>query len=80
MNKIIRVLITGSVQAGKDTTIKRLKNDLEQSGYYVVNTNEALSVESVRDIKARKVGFSAYTIVDGNVTNEKAFSIIAPSA
>jgi len=47
---------------------------------YVVNTNEALSVESVRDIKARKVGFSAYTIVDGNVTNEKAFSIIAPSA
>ena len=47
---------------------------------YVVNTNESLSVESVRDIKARKVGFSAYTIVDGNVTNEKAFSIIAPSA
>ena len=47
---------------------------------YVVNTNEALSVESARDIKARKVGFSAYTIVDGNVTHEKAFSIIAPSA
>lgn len=46
---------------------------------YAVNTNEALSVESVRDIKARKTGFSAYTIVDGNVTNEKAFSIIAPS-
>lgn len=47
---------------------------------YVVNTNEALSVESSRDIKARKVGFSAYTVVDGNVTHEKAFSIIAPSA
>lgn len=47
---------------------------------YVVNTNEPLSVESVRDIKARKVGFSAYTIVDGNVTHEKAFSIIAPAA
>ena len=47
---------------------------------YVVNTNEALSVESARDIKARKVGFSAYTIVDGNVTHEKAFSIIAPTA
>ena len=46
---------------------------------YVVNTNEALTVESMRDIKARKVGFSAYTVVDGNVTNEKAFSIIAPS-
>ncbi|WP_019243651.1 MULTISPECIES: phage major capsid protein [Bacillus] len=47
---------------------------------YVVNTNEALSVESTRDIKARKTGFSAYTVVDGNVTHEKAFSIIAPSA
>ena len=44
---------------------------------YVVNTNEPLSVESVRDIKARKVGFSAYTVVDGNVTNEKAFSILS---
>lgn len=46
---------------------------------YVVNTNESLSVESTRDIKARKTGFSAYTVVDGNVTHEKAFSIIAPS-
>lgn len=47
---------------------------------YAVNTNEALSVESTRDIKARKTGFSAYTVVDGNVTHEKAFSVIAPSA
>lgn len=47
---------------------------------YVINTNEAISVESDRDIKARKTGFSAYTIVDGNVTHEKAFSILAPSA
>lgn len=46
---------------------------------YIVNTNEALSVESTRDIKARKTGFSAYTVVDGNVTHEKAFSIVAPS-
>jgi len=47
---------------------------------YVINTNEAVSVESDRDIKARKTGFSAYTIVDGNVTHEKAFSILAPTA
>ena len=46
---------------------------------YVINTNEAVSVESDRDIKARKTGFSAYTIVDGNVTHEKAFSILAPT-
>ena len=43
---------------------------------YVINTNEAVTVESDRDIKARKTGFSAYTIVDGNVTHQKAFSIL----
>ena len=47
---------------------------------YAVNTNEPVSVETARDIKARKTGFSAYTILDGDVTHEKAFSIIAPSA
>ena len=47
---------------------------------YVINTNEAVTVESDRDIKARKTGFSAYTIVDGNVTHQKAFSILAPTA
>lgn len=51
MNKIIRVLITGSVQAGKDTTIKRLKNDLELSGYYVVNTNEVAELILLNNIK-----------------------------
>ena len=51
MNKIIKVLITGSVQAGKDTTIKRLKNDLEQSGYYVVNTNEIAELILLNNIK-----------------------------
>ena len=51
MNKIIRVLITGSVQAGKDTTIKRLKNDLEQSGYSVVNTNEIAELILLNNIK-----------------------------
>ena len=51
MNKIIRVLITGSVQAGKDTTIKRLKNDLEQSGYYVVNTNEIAELILLNNFK-----------------------------
>ena len=51
MNKIIKVLITGSVQAGKDTTIKRLKSDLEQSGYYVVNTNEVAELILLNNIK-----------------------------
>lgn len=51
MNKIIRVLITGSVQAGKDTTIKRLKSELEQSGYYVVNTNEVAELILLNNIK-----------------------------
>ena len=51
MNKVIRVLITGSVQAGKDTTIKRLKTDLEQSGYYVVNTNEIAELILLNNIK-----------------------------
>ena len=51
MNKVIRVLITGSVQAGKDTTIKRLKTDLEQSGYYVVNTNEVAELILLNNIK-----------------------------
>ena len=51
MNKIIRILITGSVQAGKDTTIKRLKTDLEQSGYYVVNTNEVAELILLNNIK-----------------------------
>ena len=45
---------------------------------YAVNTNEAVKVESDRDIKARKVGFSSYTILDGNVTHEKAFAILKP--
>ncbi|SOC12845.1 HK97 family phage major capsid protein [Ureibacillus xyleni] len=45
---------------------------------YAVNTNQSIGVESERDLKARKTGFSAYTIVDGNVTHEKAFSILAP--
>ena len=51
MNKIIRVLITGSVQAGKDTTIKRLKTDLEKSGYYVINTNEVAELILLNNIK-----------------------------
>lgn len=51
MNKIIRILITGSVQAGKDTTIKRLKTDLEKSGYYVVNTNEIAELILLNNIK-----------------------------
>ena len=51
MNKIIRVLITGSPQAGKDVSIKRLRNDLEQEGYYVVNTNEIAELILLNNIK-----------------------------
>lgn len=43
---------------------------------YAVNTNQPITVESERNLKARKTGFSAYTVVDGNVTHEKAFSIL----
>lgn len=46
---------------------------------YAINTNEDINVESDRNIKSRKTGFSAYTIVDGDVTHEKAFSIIIPA-
>lgn len=45
---------------------------------YTMNTNQPVRVESDRDIKARKTGFSAYTVVDGTVTHEKAFSILTP--
>lgn len=47
---------------------------------YAINTQESVKVESDRDIKARKVGFSAYTVIDGNVTHEKAFAILQPQA
>lgn len=47
---------------------------------YLVNTQEGLMVESQRDIKNRKTGFSAYTVLDGNVTHEKAFSILKPAS
>jgi len=43
---------------------------------YAVNTNAPITVETARDIKTRKTGFSASTTVDGNVTHEKAFSIL----
>lgn len=47
---------------------------------YLVNTQEAVQVESDRNIKARKTGFSAYTILDGKVTHEKAFVVLTPTA
>jgi HK97 family phage major capsid protein len=46
---------------------------------YAVNTNAPIAVETDRNIKSRKTGFSAYTIVDGDVTHEKAFSILTPT-
>lgn len=46
---------------------------------YAVNTSAPVTVESERNIKTRKVGFAAHTVVDGNVTHEKAFSILTPT-
>lgn len=46
---------------------------------YAVNTNSPIAVETDRNIKTRKTGFSAYTIVDGDVTHQKAFSILTPT-
>lgn len=47
---------------------------------YAINTNQSVTVETARDIKTRKHGFSAFTVVDGNVTHEKAFTILQPQA
>lgn len=47
---------------------------------YALNENLAVSVESERNLKKRKTGFSGYTIQDGNVTHEKAFVIVTPAA
>ena len=40
MNKIVKIAITGGQLAGKDRIIQKLKQDLENKGYYVVCTNE----------------------------------------
>lgn len=47
---------------------------------YSLNENQAIGVETERNLKKRKTGFSGYTLQDGNVTNEKAFSILTPQA
>lgn len=46
---------------------------------YSLNENLQVSVESERNLKKRKTGFSGYTIQDGNVTHEKAFVILTPA-
>jgi len=40
MKKIVKVAVTGGQLAGKDSIIQKLKQDLENKGYYVVCTNE----------------------------------------
>ncbi len=51
MNKIVKILITGSPLAGKDISIDRLRQDLEKAGYYVVNTNEIAERILLNNIK-----------------------------
>ena len=46
----------------KTLTIKRLKNDLEQLGYYVVNTNEVAELILLNNIKP--FGDDAITLLE----------------
>lgn len=43
---------------------------------YVMNTNEPMSVATEDHVKARTTDYAAYTIVDGDVFDTKAFSLI----
>lgn len=51
MKKIHKVVVTGGQLAGKDTVIKKLKQDLELNGYYVVATNEIAEYIMMHNIK-----------------------------
>lgn len=46
---------------------------------YVMNTNEPMSIASEEHVKARTVDFAAYTIVDGDLLDTKAFSLLKKS-
>lgn len=48
------------------------------SAGYTVNTNKAITIDSQKDIKARKTIFGAYALMDGKVTDERAFVAIVP--
>lgn len=48
------------------------------SAGYAVNTNKALTIDSQKDIKNRKTIFGAYALMDGKVTDERAFVAIVP--
>lgn len=47
---------------------------------YAINTNEAITLESDRNLKARTTEFLAHGVMDGAVINEKALVVIAPQA
>jgi len=47
---------------------------------YVMNTNEPMSVATEEHVKARKVDYAAYTIIDGGPLDTKAFALLQEDA
>ena len=47
---------------------------------YVMNTNEPMSLATEEHVKARTVDYAAYTIVDGDLLDTKAFALLKKSA
>lgn len=50
------------------------------SSGYVINTNKGLSVDSDKNLKKRTTEFLGHAIMDGKVTDERAFVAIVPEA
>lgn len=50
------------------------------SSGYVINTNKGLSVDSDKNLKKRTTEFLGHAIMDGKVTDERAFVAIIPEA
>lgn len=46
---------------------------------YVMNTNEPMSIATEEHVKARTVDYAAYTIVDGDLLDTKAFALLKKS-
>ncbi|PKM67079.1 MAG: phage major capsid protein [Firmicutes bacterium HGW-Firmicutes-2] len=47
---------------------------------YVMNTNEPMSIATEEHVKARKVDYAAYTIIDGGPLDTKAFALLEENA
>lgn len=50
------------------------------SNGYAVNTNKALAIDSAKDLKSRSTQFLGHAVMDGKVTDERAFVAIIPEA